>query len=141
MQYGLHDGNRLHFCWQVALRAQQIACDGEVAILILASERRDPAAIRFAAETVLSHDLAGETALAAISSRLVQAINDDLDAPIRVSLAQLCQTLSSDCGDLLLLNAADSAWNLLAPLVGDASASLPQCRRAGSDRAVGLGMA
>lgn len=100
------DGSR----WPVLLWAQHIACDGEVAILILANERRDPAAIRFAAETVLSHDLAGEAALAAISSRLVQAINDDLDAPIRVSLAQLCQALSADCGDLLLLNATDSAW-------------------------------
>jgi PAS domain S-box-containing protein len=100
------DGSR----WPVILQARKIVCDGEIAILVLANERQDQAAIRFAAETVLSQDLAGETALAAISSRLVQANNDDLDAPIRVSLAQLCQTLSADCGDLLLLNAANSAW-------------------------------
>lgn len=97
-------------CWQVKLHAREIACGGEVGMLVLANEGKQPDADESGTDAALRRRLAGEEALAAISSRLVQANNDDLDAPIRVSLAQLCQTLSADCGDVLLLDSGNSIW-------------------------------
>lgn len=97
-------------CWPVTLHVREITCDGELAILVLACERQDHTAIGVDTDAALRHRLAGEAALAAISSRLVQATNDDLDAPIRVSLVQLCKALSADCGDVLLLDSGNSTW-------------------------------
>lgn len=105
-QFARPDGSR----WTVALQARAITCDDEAAILVLVVERSGLSPSRFEDDAALRHRLAGEAALAAISSRLVQAINDDLDAPIRVSLAQLCQTVSADCGDVLLLDGRNSTW-------------------------------
>lgn len=96
--------------WQVKLHATGIACGGEEAILVLASERREPAADGLGNDAALRHRLAGEAALAAISGRLIQATNDDLDGPICNSLAELCQTLAADCGQVLLLDPRGSTW-------------------------------
>lgn len=96
--------------WPAALQASEIAFAGEAAVLLLARERKILGPAEFEEDSALRVPFAGQIALAAISSRLVQARNDDLDVPIRVSLAQLCQTLDADRGDLLLVDSRGSAW-------------------------------
>lgn len=96
--------------WAVELRASKITFGGETAVLMLLADRGECATNGSARSSGVWDDFPGEAALAAISSRLVQATNDDLDAPIRVSLAELCQTLSADSGELLLLDSHGAAW-------------------------------
>lgn len=96
--------------WPVTLHASEIVIAGEAAILLLASDRRNTVVDKQDAIFALSGDFAGEGLLAAVSIRLVQATSDDLDVPIRVSLAQLCQTLGAHHGEVLLLNSLHSVW-------------------------------
>ncbi|MBK8336165.1 MAG: GAF domain-containing protein [Sterolibacteriaceae bacterium] len=100
------DGSR----WPVRLHAREIACAGETAILVVAGERRESKASDAGRSAAALPGHAGEAALAAISSRLVQATSDDLDAPIRISLAQLSRTLGADSCSMLLLNSAGTSW-------------------------------
>lgn len=100
------DGSR----WPVRLHAREIACTGETAVLVVAGERRESKASDAGRSAAALPGHAGEAALAAISSRLVQATSDDLDAPIRVSLAQLSRTLGADSCSMLLLDSARTGW-------------------------------
>jgi PAS domain S-box-containing protein len=100
------DGSR----WLVSLHAREIACAGEAAILVVAGERRESKGSQVGPPVAAWSSHAGEAALAAISSRLVQATSDDLDAPIRVSLAQLSRTLCADSCSMLLLDSAKANW-------------------------------